>query len=156
MIPVAVIQAAPVAFDLAATLDRTESLCREAHAGGAQLIVFPEAFLGGYPKGADFGVRGTPDVDCLQCNRCLVGERTGPAPAWRVNAFRAALVASLLLLALFALPSDEASKSAPSLEPHIRSVNVARLKSLTADGRLSDKPADYWHVVRENDTRVPE
>jgi len=97
----------------------------------------------------DFGVRGTPDVDCLQCNRCLVGERTGPAPAWRVNAFRAALVASLLLLALFALPSDEASKSAPSLEPHIRSVNVARLKSLTADGRLSDKPADYWHVVRE-------
>jgi hypothetical protein len=30
-------------------------------------------------------------------------------------------------------------------------VNVPRLKSLTADGRLSDKLADYWHVVREKE-----
>ena len=71
-----------------------------------------------------------------------------PAPVWRVNAFRATLIASLLLLAVFALPSDEAAEAAPSLEPQIRSVNVPSLKSLTAAGRLSDKRAEYWHVVR--------
>ena len=53
----AVVQAAPVAFDLDATLDRVEHWCFEARAKGARLVVFPEAFLGGYPKGADFGVR---------------------------------------------------------------------------------------------------
>lgn len=57
MIRVAVVQAAPVAFDLTATLDRVETLCQEACSTGAQLVVFPESFLGGYPKGADFGVR---------------------------------------------------------------------------------------------------
>ena len=30
---------------------------REAAADGAQLVVFPEAFVGGYPKGVDFGAR---------------------------------------------------------------------------------------------------
>ena len=53
----AVVQAAPAAFDLDATLDRVEHWCFEARAKGARLVVFPEAFLGGYPKGADFGVR---------------------------------------------------------------------------------------------------
>lgn len=54
---VAVVQAGPRAFDLAATLDRLEALCRRAREQGAELVVLPEAFLGGYPKGADFGVR---------------------------------------------------------------------------------------------------
>ncbi len=53
----AVVQAAPVAFDLDATLSRVETLCAEACETAARLVVFPEAFLGGYPKGADFGVR---------------------------------------------------------------------------------------------------
>ena len=56
-LPVALVQSAPVIFDLPATLDRVYALCREAHATGAKLVVFPEAFIGGYPKGADFGVR---------------------------------------------------------------------------------------------------
>jgi hypothetical protein len=34
-------------------------------------------------------------------------------------------------------------------KPLVHSMNVARLKSRIAEGRLSDKPADYWHVVRE-------
>ncbi len=50
-----VVQAAPVAFDLERTLDRVVALAAEASAGGAQLVVFPEAFVSGYPKGADFG-----------------------------------------------------------------------------------------------------
>ncbi len=54
---VAVVQAASVAFDSEATLDRVERLAREAAATGARLAVFPEAFVGGYPRGTDFEVR---------------------------------------------------------------------------------------------------
>ncbi|KAI9299142.1 putative nitrilase [Neoconidiobolus thromboides FSU 785] len=50
----AVIQAASIAFDLEATLAKLESLVQEASSTGAKLLVFPEAFLGGYPKGTTF------------------------------------------------------------------------------------------------------
>ena len=53
----AVIQAAPVALDVDGTLDRVASLTGRAASEGARLVVFPEAFLGGYPKGIDFGIR---------------------------------------------------------------------------------------------------
>ena len=52
---VAVVQAAPSLFDLPETLGRFEALLAESVAGGADLVVFPEAFIGGYPKGATFG-----------------------------------------------------------------------------------------------------
>lgn len=54
---VAVIQAAPVVFDLEQTLIRLQELTREAGRRGAALAVFPEAFVSGYPKGLDFGTR---------------------------------------------------------------------------------------------------
>ncbi|MEL7481002.1 MAG: carbon-nitrogen hydrolase family protein [Pseudomonadota bacterium] len=54
---VAAVQAAPVLFDPDATLDRFAHWLTEAATAGADLVVFPEAFLGGYPKGVDFGVR---------------------------------------------------------------------------------------------------
>lgn len=57
VVRVALVQDAPVAFDLDASLHKTQTLIAAAAAGGAQLIVFPEAFLSGYPKRADFGVR---------------------------------------------------------------------------------------------------
>lgn len=53
----AVVQAAPVCFDPAATLDKLADLATDATAQGAALAVFPEAFIGGYPKGLDFGAR---------------------------------------------------------------------------------------------------
>ena len=53
----AVVQAAPVAFNCEGTLERAACLVAEATAAGAQLVVFPEAFVSGYPKGADFGAR---------------------------------------------------------------------------------------------------
>lgn len=53
----AVVQAGSVAFDTEATLDKTEKLVVEAAAGGAQLVVFPEAYISAYPKGLDFGCR---------------------------------------------------------------------------------------------------
>jgi nitrilase len=52
---VAVVQDAPVLFDLEQTLDRVERLTKEAAAGGARLVLFPEAFVGGYPQGLTFG-----------------------------------------------------------------------------------------------------
>ena len=51
----AVIQAGSRLFDTASTLDAFERLAGEAAAGGAGLAVFPEAFIGGYPKGGHFG-----------------------------------------------------------------------------------------------------
>ena len=53
----AVIQAAPLAFDTDATLDWLGVLVERAAAAGAQLAVLPAAFVGGYPKGYDFGAR---------------------------------------------------------------------------------------------------
>jgi nitrilase len=52
---VAVVQAAPVAFDTAATLDKVDAKTGEAAARGAKLVLFPEAFIGGYPRGMGFG-----------------------------------------------------------------------------------------------------
>lgn len=53
----AVVQAAPVLFDTPRTIEKLTNLTREAAAKGADLVVFPEAFVGGYPKGLDFGAR---------------------------------------------------------------------------------------------------
>ena len=52
-----VVQAASAAFDREACLDRVADLTGGAAADGAELVVFPEAFVGGYPKRADFGAR---------------------------------------------------------------------------------------------------
>ena len=52
---VAVVQAAPVVFDCTATLTRVRMLAAEAAAGGAGLVLFPEAFISGYPRGISFG-----------------------------------------------------------------------------------------------------
>ena len=49
----AVVQAAAPLFDTRAALSRAESLIREAR---AEVVVLPEAFLGGYPKGLDFDI----------------------------------------------------------------------------------------------------
>jgi nitrilase len=54
-IKVAVVQAAPVAFNRDATLKKVRALAREAAGRGAQLVLFPEAFVSAYPRGLDFG-----------------------------------------------------------------------------------------------------
>jgi len=53
----AVVQAAPVAFDVPRTLDKLADLAADAARKGAKLAVFPEAFVSAYPKGLDFGAR---------------------------------------------------------------------------------------------------
>lgn len=44
-------------FDTDRTLQKFADLLSDAARAGAALAVFPEAFIGGYPKGIDFGVR---------------------------------------------------------------------------------------------------
>jgi len=52
----AVVQAGSVPFDADACVDKAVRLIGEAAAGGAQVIVFPEAFIPGYPKGLNYGL----------------------------------------------------------------------------------------------------
>jgi nitrilase len=55
MVRACVAQIGSVLFDTQSTLGKVETRCREAASTGAQLLVFPEALLGGYPKGLTFG-----------------------------------------------------------------------------------------------------
>jgi len=61
---VAVVQAAPIAFDVERTLQKAADLAADAARRGAQLVQFPEAFISAYPKGSTFGsVVGTRSMD---------------------------------------------------------------------------------------------
>jgi nitrilase len=48
---VAAVQAAPIAFDKRASLQKLADLTAEAAGQGAKLVVFPESFIPGYPSG---------------------------------------------------------------------------------------------------------
>lgn len=54
---VGVAQVGSKLFDTAATMQRLRERAAEAQEAGVEFLVFPEAFLGGYPKGLDFGAR---------------------------------------------------------------------------------------------------
>lgn len=51
----AVVQAAPVLFDRDASVEKACRLIAEAAHQGAQLMLFPEAFIPAYPRGLTFG-----------------------------------------------------------------------------------------------------
>lgn len=68
MVRVAAIQAGSIAFDTPATMEKLEKLVAGAAAHRADLAVFPEAFVGGYPKGHSFGA--------------VVGSRTEEGRDW--------------------------------------------------------------------------
>lgn len=51
----AVAQLASLPFDPMSTAAKAATAIREAASRGTRLLVFPEAFIGGYPKGATFG-----------------------------------------------------------------------------------------------------
>ena len=56
-VKVALIQDSPLFFDKAGTLDKVEQLTINYAQQGCQLIVFPESFIPGYPRGFDFGAK---------------------------------------------------------------------------------------------------
>jgi len=51
----AVVQSSSIFFDREGSLEKTIQLTAGAVAKGAELIVFPEAFISAYPRGMDFG-----------------------------------------------------------------------------------------------------
>lgn len=52
---IAVVQAAPVMFDQNACIQKAIQLTNQAAAQGAELVVFPELFIPGYPYGMTYG-----------------------------------------------------------------------------------------------------
>jgi nitrilase len=52
----AVVQAGAIPFDSEACVDKAVGLIAEASGLGAKVIVFPEAFIPGYPKGVNYGL----------------------------------------------------------------------------------------------------
>lgn len=52
----AVVQAGAVPFNAQSSTEKAVRLIHQAAAKGAKLIVFPEVFISGYPKGGIFGV----------------------------------------------------------------------------------------------------
>ena len=53
---VAVVQAGSVPFDTGACVDKAVRLTAEAAATGAKVVLVPEAFIAGYPKGLSYGL----------------------------------------------------------------------------------------------------
>ncbi len=53
----AVVQDASAVFDREKTIEKIGRLTEKAAEKGASLVLFPEAFVSGYPKGLDFGAR---------------------------------------------------------------------------------------------------
>ena len=59
-----VVQAGSDPFDTPSTIEKFGSLLSQSKAADSELAVFPEAFIGGYPKGVDFGARvGSREAD---------------------------------------------------------------------------------------------
>jgi len=56
-VKVALVQESPVFFDKEKTLDKLEELVKTYAKEGCQLVVFPESFVPGYPRGFDFGAK---------------------------------------------------------------------------------------------------
>lgn len=54
-VKVAVVQDSPILFDLKSSLAKVRELVEQASQNKPDLIVFPEAFLPGYPRGLSFG-----------------------------------------------------------------------------------------------------
>ena len=52
---VALVQEAPVLFDLSGTLEKVDGLLGQAKSEGAEFVLFPEAFISAYPRGITFG-----------------------------------------------------------------------------------------------------
>ena len=54
-VKVCLIQDSPIFFDKEKTIDKIEKLTVQYANEGCELIVFPESFIPGYPRGFDFG-----------------------------------------------------------------------------------------------------
>ncbi|HSG07603.1 MAG TPA: carbon-nitrogen hydrolase family protein [Longimicrobiales bacterium] len=79
---VAVVQASPAFFDTPAAVDKVTAMTVEAAGQGARIVVFPEAYVGGYPWGLAFGtaVGGRSDQGRRTWERYWAGAVDVPGP----------------------------------------------------------------------------
>jgi nitrilase len=129
-VPIAVVQAGSILFDTDASIAKAERLLTEA--SGARLVVFPEAFIGGYPKGQDFGARvgsrtpegrklfrryyeGAIDVPGPATER--LGEAARTAGAWTVIGVIEREAGTLYCTALFFAPDGRLAGKHRKLMP---------------------------------------
>lgn len=56
VVRVAVVQCSSVVLDVDKTITKLEKYTKEVADKGAQLVLFPEAFISCYPRGTNFGV----------------------------------------------------------------------------------------------------
>jgi nitrilase len=79
---VAVVQASPAFFDTAAAVDKVCAMTADAAGRGARLLLFPEAYVGGYPWGLAFGtaVGGRSDAGRRTWERYWAGAVDVPGP----------------------------------------------------------------------------
>lgn len=96
----AVVQAAPVLFDRDASIEKACRLTAEAAAGGAQLILFPEAFIPAYPRGLAFGtvIGSRSAAGRLAWERYWANAVTIPSPATEALAAAARLAGAYLAI----------------------------------------------------------
>ncbi len=96
----AVVQAAPVLFDRDASIEKACRLTAEAAAGGAQLILFPEAFIPAYPRGLAFGtvIGSRSAAGRLAWERYWANAVTIPSPAAEALAAAARLAGAYLAI----------------------------------------------------------
>ena len=82
-VKVAAVQTAPILFDLPASLIKTAQLVEEAVKMDCVLIVFPESFLPGYPRGLSFGavIGSRTDAGRSQYNTYWENSVEVPGPA---------------------------------------------------------------------------
>ena len=79
---VAVVQAGATPFDTAAAVDKVVTFTAQAAEEGAELVLLPEAYVGGYPWGLAFGtaVGGRSDAGRRTWERYWGGAVDVPGP----------------------------------------------------------------------------
>lgn len=84
----AAVQAAPVWFDLQATIDKAITLIHEAAANGARIIAFPETWVPGYPSYM-YGSAEWDHTESKQVHRLLM-QNSVTVPGPEINRLREA------------------------------------------------------------------
>jgi len=112
-VKVAIVQKAPRFLDKEASLDRAETYIMEAAAGGAELIVFPEVWLAGYPywtEGWDSSLHAWVGGRVAFRDAAVLAPSEDTEPAWGGRATRQRLCRDGL----------QRNRSAPGSEHHLQ------------------------------------
>ena len=150
---VAVVQAEPVMFDKKAGLIKAMSLIKTSVEAGAQMVVFPELFIPGYPFGMNFGFKvgrrnqqGREDWKRYYDNSLLLN---GP----EIMALREAAAAAHIYLSMGYSERDEVTgtlyNSNVMISPDGEVMNHRKLKPTGSERVVwGDANKDYFPVMQ--------